>query len=182
MNWIKASDRLPVLPNVLPLDTKDERGVLFVNRTHSAGVFWYSSYGQSPTSIMNLQFDGWSLDQWEWLEENVKPVEGETITDGYDILKELKTLDTILDGDGFKDWCYVRLALAEATKAMKEKLQTKNETITGVEEAAKAALSIAESVTPELSASEQALFIAGFQECIKWQAQQAKQPVNNHLK
>lgn len=76
MRWVKASKRLPELPNPLPPDTEDEKGVLFVNRTHSCGSFWYPSYGQPPSSVMNLQFDGWSLEQWEWLEEETAPVSG----------------------------------------------------------------------------------------------------------
>lgn len=70
MRWVKASDRLPELPNPLPPDTENEKGVLFINRTHSAGVFWFPSYGQKPESIMNLQFEGWSFEQWEWLDES----------------------------------------------------------------------------------------------------------------
>lgn len=37
-----------------------------------------------------------------------------------------------------------------------------------VEEAAAAAVEIVESVKPELTIREQAFFIAGFKECIKW--------------
>ena len=70
MKWIKAIERLPEIPNPLPPDTEDERGILFVNRVHSCGNFWYPSYGQSPLSVMNLGFAGWCKEQWEWLDEN----------------------------------------------------------------------------------------------------------------
>jgi hypothetical protein len=39
-------------------------------------------------------------------------------------------------------------------------------------EAAKAAIEIGSKITPELTANEEAFFIAGFQECIKWQKSQ----------
>jgi len=68
--WVKATERLPEIPNPLPEDTEDERGILFINRTHSACHFWYSSYGQSP--IPYTTEDGhWSLEQYEWLDENM---------------------------------------------------------------------------------------------------------------
>lgn len=44
------------------------------------------------------------------------------------------------------------------------------------EQASIAAVKISESVKPELTAKEQALFIAGFQECIKWLEQQSETP------
>lgn len=37
-----------------------------------------------------------------------------------------------------------------------------------VEEAGAAAVAISENIQPTLSAAEQALFVAGFQECVKW--------------
>jgi hypothetical protein len=37
-----------------------------------------------------------------------------------------------------------------------------------IDEAGSIAVSISELITPELTANEQALFIAGFQECIKY--------------
>ena len=40
--------------------------------------------------------------------------------------------------------------------------------IPSVEDAGVIAVSISESVTPQLTSQEQAFFIAGFQECIKW--------------
>lgn len=77
MKWIKASERLPELPDILPENTPDERGILFINRTHSCGIFWYPSYGQHPTSIMNLNFEGWSIEQFEWLDESHAPVDAQ---------------------------------------------------------------------------------------------------------
>lgn len=88
MKWIKATERLPVLPDVLPPDTPDERGVLFVNRTHSAGNFWYPSYGQSTASVMNLQIPGWSLEQWEWLDESVV-TQNESVVTQNETFKEI---------------------------------------------------------------------------------------------
>ena len=68
MRWVKASDRLPILPDPLPKDTIDERGILFVNRVHSAGAFWYPSYGVSAISFLN-NYNGWNINDWEWLDE-----------------------------------------------------------------------------------------------------------------
>ena len=43
-----------------------------------------------------------------------------------------------------------------------------DEIIPSVEDAGVIAVKISESIKPELTAQEQAFFIAGFQECIKW--------------
>ena len=72
MRWVKASERLPILPDPLPKDTIDERGVLFVNRAHSAGAFWYPSYGVSAISFLN-NYNGWNINDWEWLDEHDEP-------------------------------------------------------------------------------------------------------------
>lgn len=40
------------------------------------------------------------------------------------------------------------------------------------------AIKIAESIKPELTAQEQAFFIAGFQECVKWLSDKTEKPVN----
>lgn len=69
MRWVKASERLPILPDPLPKDTIDERGVLFVNRAHSAGAFWYPSYGVSALSFLE-NYNGWDVTEWEWLDES----------------------------------------------------------------------------------------------------------------
>jgi len=104
MRWVKCIDRLPVIPNPIPKNTPEERGVLFVNRTHSCGNFWYPSYNQPPQGNMNLQFDGWKLEQWEWLEElpslpkETDAVEWVSVEDGLpeesqDVLISYKTID-----------------------------------------------------------------------------------------
>ena len=43
-----------------------------------------------------------------------------------------------------------------------------NKIIPSIEDAGVIAVGISECVTPQLTAQEQAFFIAGFQECIKW--------------
>lgn len=48
----------------------------------------------------------------------------------------------------------------------------REEPLPSIDKAALIALKISENVKPELTAQQQALFIAGFQECIKWQASQ----------
>lgn len=66
--WVKAIERLPGIPNPLPENTEDERGILFINRTHSACYFWYPSYGTSPMPYITE--DGhWVIEQYEWLDE-----------------------------------------------------------------------------------------------------------------
>jgi len=69
MRWVMASERLPVLPHPLPKDNIDERGILFVNRYHSAGAFWYPSYGVSALSFLE-NYNGWDVTEWEWLDES----------------------------------------------------------------------------------------------------------------
>lgn len=65
--WVKASERLPVLPNPLPPNTEDEEGVIFRNQTHSCTHIWFPSYGYDP--VLTVTEDGhWNLDQWEWLD------------------------------------------------------------------------------------------------------------------
>jgi hypothetical protein len=69
--WINAAVRLPDLPNPLPPDTEEERGIVFVNRTHSACFIWYPSYGREANGSTHTTPDGhWSLEQWEWLDED----------------------------------------------------------------------------------------------------------------
>ncbi len=59
---------MPEIPSPLPPDTEDERGILFVNRAHSCGNFWYPSSGFPPTPYTTE--DGhWSIEQYEWLDE-----------------------------------------------------------------------------------------------------------------
>lgn len=68
MRYIKATERLPELPNTLPPDTEDERGVLFINRTHSCAGFWYPSYGRTAKEFLD-NFNGWPIEQFEWIDE-----------------------------------------------------------------------------------------------------------------
>jgi len=61
--WVKASMRLP----------KPEIGkeVIFINRTHNASLIWEFTSDLGPS--LNIHLDGWSLDQWEWLDESATP-------------------------------------------------------------------------------------------------------------
>ena len=94
MQWIKATDRLPELPTPLPPDTPEERGILFVNRKHSATSFWFPSYGISPKESFAIYADrriydeGFELEHWEWLEETPS----EAIADKYNasLIEQLK--------------------------------------------------------------------------------------------
>lgn len=76
LRWVKASEGLPELPNSLPPNTPEERGILFINRVHSAANFWYPSYGFPakdffiPFSNKTLYGDGWGIENWEWLDES----------------------------------------------------------------------------------------------------------------
>lgn len=69
MKWVKATDRLPLLTSPLPIDTEDERGIVFINRTHSAATFWYPSYGRTAENFIR-EWNGWPIEQWEWLDES----------------------------------------------------------------------------------------------------------------
>lgn len=77
VNWIKCTERMPLLPDPLPKDTPGERGVLFVNRKHSAAQFCFPSDGYTAEAQFPLEKDinrdlydvGWGREEWEWLEE-----------------------------------------------------------------------------------------------------------------
>lgn len=77
--WVKCSERVPQLPTVLPKDTLDERGILFVSRMHTCAVFWFPSYGYSVESQFEIYKDkrmyddGFELEYWEWLSEDPAP-------------------------------------------------------------------------------------------------------------
>ena len=70
LRWVKCNERMPIIPNPLPKDTVDERGIVFKNQTHSSVVIFYPSYGYQPNYMgLGTETEGWSIDQWEWLEE-----------------------------------------------------------------------------------------------------------------
>lgn len=75
LRWVKATEKIPQLPDPLPLDTPEERGILFINRQHSCTHIWFPSYGYSVESAFeiykdkNLYDEGFELEKWEWLEE-----------------------------------------------------------------------------------------------------------------
>jgi len=51
---------------------------------------------------------------------------------------------------------------------MSTEITPKIVSLPSIDDAGIAAVQISESVIPKLDAQEQALFLAGFQECIKW--------------
>jgi hypothetical protein len=70
MKLINCAERIPELPNPLPPNTEDERGIVFINRTHSCSFIYYPSYGYDAVKYLTITEDGhWSLEQWEWLDE-----------------------------------------------------------------------------------------------------------------
>ena len=88
MRWVMASERLPVLPHPLPKDNIDERGILFVNRYHSAGAFWYPSYGVSALSFLE-NYNGWDVTEWEWLDESSPAGAAEGASEGISKIREV---------------------------------------------------------------------------------------------
>lgn len=85
--WVKCCDRMPQLPDPLPPDTPDERGILFVNRKHSAAQFWFPSYGYTAEAQFPLEAEvdrklydiGWGREEWEWLDESA-PLQKEVVS------------------------------------------------------------------------------------------------------
>ena len=79
--WVKCSERMPLLPDPLPADTPDERPVLFFNLRHSSTWVWFPSYGFKAEDQFPLEADidrrvydeGFGREYWEWLEEIPAP-------------------------------------------------------------------------------------------------------------
>ncbi len=59
--WVKATDRLP--------DKKTVGNILFINEIHGVCFYCNPSELNDLGSKMNLNLQGWSLMQWQWLDE-----------------------------------------------------------------------------------------------------------------
>jgi hypothetical protein len=66
MKWVKASEGLPELKDETTYDDENERGILFVNRKHSACLFVYPSITKDLKSLLESYPDA---PNWEWLDE-----------------------------------------------------------------------------------------------------------------
>lgn len=76
--------------------------------------------------------------------------------------------NVIANGETMSE-CEVNLIKLYASVMQYEQAEKTDTVVVGIEEAGIAAVKISEQLNPKLTSREEAIFIAGFQECIKWQ-------------